>query len=115
MTVVRSGRGEDRLGHVREVESAMSKGMGLEDIKKNVKLEKYKSWVNYDVLHEYAPEDGVRSKALPMLRFMYAEVGAVPAGMSLSNAVAQFDVLLGRPLEVLHGENGPGLACLYHP
>src|SRR3954468_22792730 len=69
----------------------------------------------YDVLHEYAPEDGVRSNALPMLRFMYAEVGAVPAGMSLSNAVAQFDVLLGRPLEVLHGENGPGLACLYHP
>ena len=40
----------------QEVESAMSKGMGLEEIKKNVKLEKYKDWVNYDVLHEYNVE-----------------------------------------------------------
>jgi hypothetical protein len=50
-----------------------------------------------------------------MLRFMYDDVGAVPEGMSLSNAVAQFEVLLGNPLDVLHGENGPGLACLYQP
>ncbi len=34
----------------------MSKGMGLEEIKKNVRLEKYKDWENYALLHEWNVE-----------------------------------------------------------
>ncbi len=40
----------------REVETAMSKGMGLEEIRKNVMLEKYRDWENYALLREWSVE-----------------------------------------------------------
>lgn len=39
-----------------EVSSAMQKGMGLEEIKKNVTLGKYRNWANYERLREWNVE-----------------------------------------------------------
>jgi hypothetical protein len=55
----------------------------------------------------------VRSNAPGTLRFMCEASGVDP--WSPSNAVAQFPVLLGVPVEVLQGKYGPGLAALYQP
>jgi glyoxylase-like metal-dependent hydrolase (beta-lactamase superfamily II) len=40
----------------KEVSAAMAKGLSLDEIRKTVKLEKYKDWVNYDRLHEWNVE-----------------------------------------------------------
>jgi glyoxylase-like metal-dependent hydrolase (beta-lactamase superfamily II) len=40
----------------KEVSTAMSKGMGLEEIRKTVTLDKYKDWVNYERLRDYNVE-----------------------------------------------------------
>jgi glyoxylase-like metal-dependent hydrolase (beta-lactamase superfamily II) len=40
----------------KEVETAMSKGMGLEEIRKAVTLDRYKDWVNYERLRDYNVE-----------------------------------------------------------
>ena len=41
---------------IKEVSTAMSKGMGLDEIRQTVKLEKYKDWVNYERLRDYNVE-----------------------------------------------------------
>jgi len=40
----------------REVDAAMSKGLGLEEIRRTVKLEKYKDWENYALLRGWNVE-----------------------------------------------------------